>query len=397
MLTPADIPGFIAPPHFQPGDTYLLADYTFETDLEPSLAAAQLCSEQSTAQWARPGVNEDFRKNCGALVVDLTVFQKPSSSTKICRVRIAHPLVNFGARIPNLLSALAGEGPFYCPGILTIRLDDVFFPDSFASQFPGPQFGLQALREQLQVFDRPFFIGVVKPNLGLDPQSFADLASEAWVGGLDIAKDDEMLADAPYSPLSLRMKLCAQKRRLVEQQSGRKRLMIANITDEPETMPQLLHDAVEAGANAVMVNGVFAGLGAYRLIRNKSSVPLMGHFTGQALYERIPTFGISGTVIVKLSRLAGCDIIGIPGFGPRMKSDEAEVLRQIRACLEPLGGLKPALPVPGGSDNAATLPGVAEKIGHADFGFIAGRGVFGHPDGPAAGARSLHVAWEKIR
>ena len=31
-----------------------------------------------------------------------------------------------------------------------------------------------------------------------------------------------------------------------------------------------------------------------------------------------------------------------------------------------------------------------------DFGFVPGRGVFAHPLGPAAGARSIRQAWEAI-
>jgi ribulose-bisphosphate carboxylase large chain len=35
-------------------------------------------------------------------------------------------------------------------------------------------------------------------------------------------------------------------------------------------------------------------------------------------------------------------------------------------------------------------------VGSADFGFVPGRGVFGHPMGPAAGAASLRQAWDAI-
>ena len=115
-----------------------------------------------------------------------------------------------------------------------------------------------------------------------------------------------------------------------------------------------------------------------------------------AVLSRMPNFGISSLVQIKLQRLAGGDVIVFPGFGERMSSSDAEVLANVDACLKPWGKLKPALPVPGGSDWAGTLPHYFEKIGHTDFGFIAGRGVFGHPAGPAAGARSLHQAWEAI-
>jgi ribulose-bisphosphate carboxylase large chain len=52
--------------------------------------------------------------------------------------------------------------------------------------------------------------------------------------------------------------------------------------------------------------------------------------------------------------------------------------------------------VPGGSDSAATLEGVYAHIGNANFGFVPGRGVFGHPDGPRGGAASVRQAWEAI-
>ena len=51
------------------------------------------------------------------------------------------------------------------------------------------------IRKILGVNDRPVFMGVVKPNIGLPPADFAKLAYESWLGGLDIAKDDEMQAD----------------------------------------------------------------------------------------------------------------------------------------------------------------------------------------------------------
>ena len=122
----------------------------------------------------------------------------------------------------------------------------------------------------------------------------------------------------------------------------------------------------------------------------------MSHFTGMALYDRVPFFGMDGVVTTKLQRLLGADIIGLPGFGDRMQTTDDQVLKNIKACLEDMGNIKPSLPIPGGSDWAGTLPKLFEKIGHTDFGFIAGRGVFNHPDGPEGGAKSLHEAWEAI-
>lgn len=122
----------------------------------------------------------------------------------------------------------------------------------------------------------------------------------------------------------------------------------------------------------------------------------MTHFPFIAAFSRLAAFGVHARVITRLQRLAGADVIIMPGFGPRMFTPEHEVLACVRACLEPMGGIKPALPVPGGSDSAATLEGVYRRLGTVDFGFVPGRGVFGHPMGPAAGAASLRQAWEAI-
>src|SRR4029434_4934824 len=198
MISERDIPGFFASPSELNLEDYVLLKYVFQTGADPRLAAASLCSEQSTAQWKRAGVKEDLRERHGAKVVSL----EAGSGSKSYTVQIAHPHRNFGPRLPNFLSAAAGEGPFYCPAIETIKWLDFEMPPTFLKSFPGPRFGLSGIRDILWIHDRPLFIGVVKPNLGLSPRDFAELAYQSWVGGLDIAKDDEMLGDMDWSPLA---------------------------------------------------------------------------------------------------------------------------------------------------------------------------------------------------
>ncbi len=392
MLSLQDIDSFFIDRSKLSLEDYVLLKYCFGTDLDPRLVAASLCSEQSTAQWKRPGIEEDFRPLFGAKVISL---KKTHSNSY--EIEIAHPHRNFGARIPNFLSAAAGEGAFYCPGIQSIKWLDFTFPKSLLSQFEGPQFGVSGLRKILGVEDRPLFIGVVKPNIGLNPKDFAELAYQSWVGGLDIAKDDEMLADTLDSPLGQRAKLASEAKKRAEKQTGQKKIFLSNITDEVDQMLSLYDQAIENGAEMVMINGIMTGTSAIRMIRKKSGVPIVGHFTGVATFSRIPNFGISSVIFTKLQRLAGADLIILAGFGERMHSSDEEVLENIKAALEPMGNIKPSLPVPGGSDWAGTVPKVYEKIKNKDFGFITGRGVFGHPDGPAAGATSLHEAWEAIQ
>ncbi len=72
-MQPEDIRGFFAEPSQLDAEDYLFLDYYFECSGDPETAAAHLCSEQSTAQWKRVGVDEDYRPRFGAKVVDLEV------------------------------------------------------------------------------------------------------------------------------------------------------------------------------------------------------------------------------------------------------------------------------------------------------------------------------------
>lgn len=404
----SDINSFFADPSELELSDYIIEDYFFESVMEPRAAAARLCMEQSTAQWRRVGVNEDLRELHGAKVIDLKVervkgsseyplLSKESVPHYSCRVKIAHPHRNFGAKIPNLLTAVCGEGAFFCPGITVIKLFDIEFPDSYLSMFEGPQFGIEGLREMLGIYERPFFFGVIKPNIGLGPSEFAELAYLAWLGGLDVAKDDEMLSNTEWSPLKLRSYEVSKKMRLAEKETGERKMYVANITDEVDHICALHDIALENGANAVMLNSMTVGLSAVRMLRKYSEVPIVGHFDFIAPFSRLPYFGVSSKLITKLQRIAGCDSIVMPGFGNRMKTPDYEVIANVHECLRPLGNIRPSLPIPGGGDWAGTLPEVFNKLDTVDFGFIPGRGVFSHPEGPRSGAKSLRQAWEAIK
>lgn len=389
-------------------EDHLIFEYGFESFVDPEEAAAHLCQEQSTAQWKRVGVDEDLRPQFGAKVIELNVIEQHEESryqemgnekgpVYSCKVKIAHPHANFGPKIPNILTAACGEGAFYCPGISTIKLLDMTFPNSFLEHFEGPKFGVQGLRDILQVHDRPLFFGVVKPNIGLTPEVFTDLAYESWLGGLDIAKDDEMLGDVEWSPLSDRSRLMGKARKEAEKLTNENKIYLANITDEVDRLLELHDMCVKNGANALMVNAMTVGLSAVRMLRRHTEVPLVAHFDMIAPFTRVPYYGIDSNVIIKLQRLVGFDSIIFPGLGARMRTSDKEVLENVDECLKPLGELKPCLPVPAGSQWAGTTVDIHKTLKTIDFGIVPGRGVFEHPMGPKAGATSLRQGWEAFQ
>jgi ribulose-bisphosphate carboxylase large chain len=404
-MKPRDVRGFFADARSLDAERHLILDYYIECAGDPETAAAHFCSEQSTAQWQRVGHGEDLRPEFAAKVIDLKVESRlPGLSYPVefpadgpfhaCRLRVAHPHGNFGARIPNLMSAICGEGTFFSPGVPIVRLLDIHFPDLFLNQFEGPRFGIQGIRDQLGVYGRPIFFGVIKPNIGLPPQAFSEAGYLGWVGGLDVAKDDEMLADMEWCSLEERSGLLGLARRRAEEATGQRKIYLANITDEVDRLCDLHDLAVANGANAVLVNAMPVGLSAVRVLRRHARVPLIAHFPFTASFSRLRNYGLHSKVITKLQRLVGFDAVIMPGFGERMMTPEQEVIENVAACLAPMGSLRPCLPVPGGSDWAGTLETVYRKVGSVDFGFVPGRGVFGHPMGPEGGAASIRQAWD---
>jgi ribulose-bisphosphate carboxylase large chain len=389
-------------------DRYLILDYDFESVIDPEEAAARLCQEQSTAQWKRPGKAEDYRDKHGAKVLSLqvkgqvqtanySVLKAKHPVSSACSVTIAHPHANFGPRIPNLLSAVCGEGTFFSPGIAAIKLMDIKFPESYLTSFDGPQFGIEGFRDILQVYDRPILFGVTKPNLGLTPVDFAALASESWFGGLDVAKDDEMLTDCPWSPLEERLRLLKDARSECQAATGEKKIYLVNITDEVDRILELLDIVAAKGeGNAVMVNTMATGLSAVRMLRKHARMPIVGHFACAAPSVGVSNFGIHSKVFTKLQRMLGCDVIILPGFGERMKTADEEVMENIKECHRPMGHIKKALPVPAGSNWAGSLEELYVKLRSIDFGIVPGRAVFDHPMGARGGARGLRQGWDAV-
>ena len=186
-------------------------------------------------------------------------------------------------------------------------------------------------------------------------------------------------------------------RKKSEKETGESKIYLANITDEVDRLIELHDIAVEAGANAVMVNGMTTGLSAVRMLRKHAQVPLVGHFDFIAPLTQIPFYGVHSKLITKLQRLVGFDAIIMPGFGARMKTPDEEVLENVQECFKTLGHIKNTLPVPAGSQWAGSSIKLYDRLGTIDFGIVPGRGVFGHPMGPKSGAASLRQGWDSVR
>ncbi len=195
----------------------ILATYIIETAHPLEKAAAVMAGEQSSGTFVPvPGETDELRARHGAQVIRITELEpvdapslpgsKPAKNApqppiyRRAEVVLSFPYENVGPSLPLLMSTVAGN-LFELGQFSGLRLVDMQLPQPFADAYPGPQFGVEGTRRLTGVYARPLIGTIIKPSVGLSPEQTADLVKVLIEAGLDFIKDDELIANPPYSPL----------------------------------------------------------------------------------------------------------------------------------------------------------------------------------------------------
>jgi ribulose-bisphosphate carboxylase large chain len=109
---------------------------------------------------------------------------------------------------------------------------------------------------------------------------------------------------------------------------------------------------------------------------------------------RHPGLGVAYQPWQQLARLAGADHLHVSGLGSKFYEEDEQVASNIRALQTPLGTTTDPLPTLSSGQNVRTPALTFAAVGSTDLLMLAGGGIAAHPDGPAAGVRSLRQAWE---
>ena len=117
----------------------------------------------------------------------------------------------------------------------------------------------------------------VKPSVGLSPQEFAEEAYQAFLGGADIVKDDELLGDVGYSPFAERVTLAQRAAERAEQVTGERKLYAANLICDADSLPSLLKRGEHLGLKGIMLSPILNGLSQLRLIRSSTDMIILCH------------------------------------------------------------------------------------------------------------------------
>ncbi|WP_018130250.1 2,3-diketo-5-methylthiopentyl-1-phosphate enolase [Effusibacillus pohliae] len=334
---------------------------------------------------------EQMKKHLGHVVSVEELGTDDQGSVKAL-LKIAYPVCNFTPDIPALLTCTFGK--LSMDG--AIKLVGLDLPLSFTGHFPGPKYGIEGVRQRLGVHGRPLLMSIFKSCIGYDTDTLAEHFYQQALGGVDLVKDDEIFFADTEAPFEKRIEACLRAAERAAAETGKKVLYAANLTGPVTEIADKAKRAVNAGANALLLNVLAYGYDVlHRLAADPEiRVPIMAHpALAGALYPS-PQYGISAPLVLgKLMRLAGADLVLYPSPYGSVAMERAETLAIANELRREQAGWKRSFPVPSAGIHPGLVPRLYEDLGN-DQVINAGGGIHGHPDGSAAGGRAFVAAIE---
>jgi 2,3-diketo-5-methylthiopentyl-1-phosphate enolase len=357
-------------------------DYRFPPGIDAEKQAKIIAVGQTVGTW-------DARFSHRQQALNSHLAEVVNSSTEPNGYSIAtirFPEVNVENDIASLLTMIFGKYSMAgAAKVVAVRL-----PQNYGKR---PKLGITGIRERLGVFDRPLIMAIFKPALGLSAADHAAILQDVASAGLDIIKDDEIMADLEVAPTLKRLEACHKVLETVQQQTGRTVLYAVNVTGSAENLIQKARLLVREGANALLLNVLTYGFSILDTLATdpEINVPIFVHPAFAGAMCAAPDHGMAYSVVLgTLMAHGGADAVLYPAHYGSLPFDPAEEA-QIRDHLRS----RNVFPVP----SAGIHPGVVPQA-LADYGneviLNAGTGIMDHPDGAASGVTAFFEALARI-
>jgi ribulose-bisphosphate carboxylase large chain len=369
--------------HYTPKTTDLICDFYVESNgISLVEAAGGVAAESSIGTWTELTTTKPYVKEYAARVFNIDGNN----------ISIAYPIELFEpGNMPNILSSVAGN-VFGLRALKNLRLNNIHFPKELVRSFKGPKYGVDGIRQLLNVKDRPLVGTIIKPKLGLKTKDHAEIAYEAWVGGCDIVKDDENLSSQKFNPFHDRIVATLQMRDRAEEETKEKKIYMANISSETKTMLERAQFVKDHGGRYIMVDILTCGFSALQTVREQDfGLVIHAHRAGHAAFTKNPMHGISMRVVAKTARIIGVDQLHVGTVVGKMGETQKEVAENRQALMAEIAGLKKVLPVASGGLHPGLVPALMSFFGK-DFVIQAGGGIHGHSGGTVFGAVAMRQA-----
>lgn len=373
----------------EPSDSELVCEFRFEHDPSVSFewAAGGIAAESSIGTWdpnlstMREGIKELGAK----------VYRTDEENN---RVKIAYPPELFEpGNMSQILSSITGN-IYGLEELTRLKLLDVDFPKGLVESFSGPQLGISGVRDLVGFSDRPLTGTIVKPKLGLNEDQHSEVAYEAWVGGLDLVKDDENLTDMSFNGFEERIPKTLKKREKAEDETGDTKLYFPNITAPLSDMKNRADLVIEHGGRYVMIDILTAGWSAVQEMRDYlegKGIGIHAHRAQHAAYTRLERHGMTMLSIAKFARLVGVDNLHAGTYVGKMEGGKQEVMDIYEFLRSDFHDRKRVFPVASGGLHPGLVDDLIDIFG-IDIVIQAGGGIHGHPEGTRKGAMAMRQA-----
>ncbi len=386
-------------------ENHIVATYWVRADksMDMALMGQILAIEQTTGTWVPvPGETPEVRAGHVAKVIG--VYEAPFYEYGLPEdikereyiLQIAFPSANVEDQLPMLLTATIGNISL----VPNFKLLDIRMPKATLDQYQGPAFGIDGWYKALGIEKgRPLLNNMIKPCSGYPLEVGTRLFRDVAMGGCDVIKDDELIANMRYNDAVERVKHYMAIEKQVYEETGEHTLYTVNVTDRLPRMFNLAKRCIDAGANAMMVNYLAVGPEAMRALAEDPdiNVPILAHMDLAGAYFMSPYQGISSPIIFgKIPRLCGADAIVLPfSLGGKGIYMNDRFMASTRNLTYPFGSLKPTLPMPSGGITPANVPDCINTLGR-DIMIGSGGGIHAHPQGPTAGTKAFRQAIDAV-
>jgi ribulose-bisphosphate carboxylase large chain len=371
-----------------PDNEYFVVTYELEGKNSLRDAAWDLAIGQSVGN---PNVRNQWETDELFELYSCKILGSEEELKKVKRgiIKIAFPVVNTNWKedgITQLLVQVMG-GQLDIDNILYCRLLSIDFPDTVTKFFRGPKYGINGIREYLDLKNKPLLGAIIKPKTGITPAVLLEMVKELVDNGVNFIKEDEILSNPSFCTIEERVPMIMN----YIKQSGKKVIYAVCINSDYPYVIDRVKRVYELGGNAVHVN-FWNGLGVYKTIR-ELDLPIFVHF--QKSGDKILTdinhrFSIDFTVMCQLAGMMGVDFIHAGMWGGYSDVEEKE-LHSIMDMLHHYG-VMPALSC---GMHPGLVKAIEKRFGY-DFMANTGGAIHGHPLGTKGGVKAMRQSIDNL-
>lgn len=363
----------------------------------------RLAQDETTGGWVGQGQPTQLFESA---IADVDTIDLYGANEAV--VTFHSPVCNIDMNSDPLyqLMMLAVGGPIlefsYYEGVKWL---DFELPEVLLKKFPGPQFGINGVRELVGLkAEEPIMGTIVKPCCGLSPAEVAGKCYEAAIGGVRFIKADEKMLGPHYCGMKEYVGAVAEKLLKAEKITGYKTIFAPHIVARADEMVNVCKDAIAAGATGLMFNTVMGHTPEVLKILAEHpdiNVPLYAHSGGRAALSSGDR-SIDDLVTSKIIRLCGADFFqhGVfavdPNKGSHIASLDPQLLTgHIKTLQDGIPGIRDTIPVVAGGLHTGILgENLKEHLGKNGYAvaLLAGSGILTHPMGPEAGGIAFRQA-----